>query len=292
MNLLKTINEVIKKESHDIETRNEIKKCETINRKANINALGQIQFRTISASGNVGTSVNVPMTQQRPKNLIEELNIKYLKELGSNFVYPLINGNISQWVNELEDATINDVEFESLSLQPNRLVSYVEYSKDVVLNPSTDIANAIQEDLINSVFDKVQETMFNDIIDSANTISISGTDDIIDFEYSGSSNNISNGVYLISPLAAKKLKKMLNGNSPIYQNGMINGYKVIETPSLKDSNVIFGDFSKLLLAQWGSFDITIDDVTKANKGIIKLIINTYWNWGMIDNKAFIFGSVE
>ena len=70
------------------------------------------EVRTISASGNVGTSVNVPMTQQRPKNLIEELNIKYLKELGSNFVYPLINGNISQWVNELEDATINDVEFE------------------------------------------------------------------------------------------------------------------------------------------------------------------------------------
>ena len=292
MNLLKTINEVIRKETHDIETRKEQKKCAEINKRANINACGQLQIRTISASGNVGTQVNEPMTQQRPKNLIADLGVKYLPELASNFVYPILNGNESQWVGENEDGTENDVTFNSISLQPKRLVSYVEYSKDVILNPSTSVADAIQEDLINSIYDKVQYTMFNDIVDSAATISISGADDVIEFEYSASTKDINNGVYLVSPLAAKRLKKIKNGDTPIYQNGTLNGYKVIETSSLEDNIIIFGDFNKLLLAQWGTLDVTIDDVTKANKGIIRLIINSFWNWGKIDNNAFAFGSVE
>lgn len=292
MNILQSINQIIKKEPFNYETKNELKQCAQANKRAQINSIGQLQIRAISASGNAQTSVNKPMTQQRPKNLIEDLGIKYMGELSSNFVYPIIDGNASQWATEFEEASVNTTEFKSIALQPKRNVTYVEYSKDVILNPSTDVANAIQEDLLNAVFEKVQGTMFNDIVDTANTISISGCDDIIDFEYSASTQNISNSVYLVSPNAARALKKMKNGDTPIYLNGMINGCKVYETPSLTGNTIILGDFTKLLLAQWGSFDIVVDDVTMANKGIVRLIINSYWNWDKIDNNAFIFGKTE
>ena len=288
MNLINTINTLINKREFDTKTKQEIKQANEINKRANIVSIGQIQMRAISANGNAPTKVMQPMAQQRAKNLIEELGIKYLTELSANFSYPILDGTQSKWVEEMEEITESEATFNCLNLTPKRLGTYVEYSRDLVLNPSTNVAESIQEDLINSIYDKVQNTMFNDIFNSyTQPLQINTYNDIVDFEFNASQNKISNGVYIVSPNAAKALKLMKNGDTPIYTNGMINGNRVIETPSLEGNAVIFGDFSKMLLAQWGTIDITYDDVTKASKGIIRLIANSYWNWGAIDSNAFV-----
>ncbi len=288
MNILKTINAIINNEQLSKEARQEIAKSNEINKRANIVSIGQIQTRMVSAYGNAEKQVNQPMTQQRPKNLIEELGIKYLTELSANFTYPILDGTESKWIVENEDIEESDTELKSISLKPKRLGTYIDYSRDLVLNPSTNVSEAIQEDLINSIFEKVQNTMLNDIYDADNAQDITNYDDIVNLEYDASTKNINNGLYIVSPNAARTLKKMKNGDTPIYNNGMINGFRVIETASLQDNAIIYGDFTKLLLAQWGTLDITIDNVTKANKGIIRLIANSYWNWGIIDNNAFVF----
>lgn len=288
MNILKTINAIINNEQLSTEAKQEIAKSNEINKRANIVSIGQIQTRMISAEGNAEKQVNQPMTKQRPKNLIEELGIKYLTELSANFTYPILDGTESKWVTENENIEESDTELKSISLIPKRLGTYIDYSNDLVLNPNTNVCDAIQEDLINSIFEKVQNTMLNDIYDADNAQDITSYNDIVDLEYNASTKNINNGVYIVSPNAARALKKMKNGDTPIYNNGMINGYRVIETASLQDYAIIFGDFTKLLLAQWGTLDITLDNVTKANKGIIRLIANSYWNWGVIDANAFVF----
>lgn len=290
MNLLKTINEVVRKEDHDTATKREMQKAQDLNKRANIVNIGQIQFRAITSSGNVGTQVAQPLGQQRAANLIEELGVKYLDGLSANFVYPIMDGNTSYWVDETEQVTESNTSFNAISLQPKRLSTYVEYSRDIILNPSTNVAEAIQNDVINSIYEKVQDTLLNDVYDSANTTSISAYSDVVDFEYAA--KNINNPIYVVSPLAAKKLKTMKNGDTPIFQNGMIDGISVYITPSLSGERIILGDFSRLLLAQWGSLDVTIDDVTKAKNGIIRLIVNSYWNYGKIDDNAFVYGTTE
>lgn len=260
--------------------------------RAQITPIGQIQRRGVITAINhlVGKQVNRPQTEQRPQNLIEDLGVKYLTGLSSNFAYPLINGETSEWVAETEQGNVTNTVFEGLHLSPRRLLSYVEYSNEIVLNPNTDVAGAVEEDLINSVWDKVQTTMLNEIFDNTNATTMTDVDSIIAFELAASQQKINNGVYLVSPIAASKLKKVMNGNTPIYQNGMIHGFRVIETPSLEGEKVIFADFSKLLLGQWGGLDITCDNVTAQNRGVIRLIINSWWNWGKIDPNAFAFAT--
>ena len=73
---------------------------------------------------------------------------------------------------------------------------------------------------------------------------------------------------------------------------MINGYRMIETPSLSGEKIIFGDFSKLVIGQFGQTDFTIDSTTQAHNGIVRLIINTYWDWGVLDEDGLIFGTTE
>lgn len=287
--IINKVNEFITNRSFSKITERENEVARAISRRANINPIGQLQVRAIKASATTKTNILEFVPQQRAKNLFEELGVKYISEAQSNLKYPLLNGNESVWADEVENVEASNTTTTSIFLQPKRLVSICQYSRDVLNGTDTNVTEEIERDLINSVFEKVQTTMLNSIYtdESANTIAT--YDDIVNLMYQASTKKISNGIYVVSPLAAKALKKMKNGESPIYQNGNLNGYKVIETPSLEGNKLIFADFSKLLLVQWGAlFDITVNDRTKAKDGIVELIINSYWNWGKLDDNAFVF----
>ena len=288
--LFEKIQQVVnKKFSKDFEKENE--KVKDLFTRAQITPIGQIQHRSvITANGNVGTQIARPEGQQRAANLIDELGVKFISGLSSNFSYPRIDNNTSVWVNETEEENVNNATFEGVTLTPRRLLTYLEYSNELILNPNTDVAGAIEEDMIGSIWEKVQATMFNDIYTDATPTTLANYNDIVAFELAASQKKINGGVYVVSPTAASKLKKMMNGNTPVMVNGYMNGYRVIETPSLDGESIIFADWSKLLLGQWGALDITVDNVTKSPQGIVKLIINSYWDWGMIDPNGFVFAT--
>ena len=259
----------------------------------NFTSKNQIEKRaTITALNDlVGSKVNRPMPEQRPAILIEELGIKYIDNLVSNFVYPCINGQTSEWQNETAQGNVTNTSFASVKLTPRRLLSYCEYSRMVdVLNPDSEFAASVQEDLNNSVWDKVQSTMFNDIYDGTNASVITDYDDIVAFELAAGNKKINNGVYMVSPTAASKLKKVLNGQMPAYFNGMLNGFRVIETPFLTGEKIIFGDFTRLLLGQFNDFNAVVDDKTQMNRGAIAVTINSFWDWSIIDEDAFVFAT--
>lgn len=259
-----------------------------------INPLGQIQTRSITQAITAaedavsGWKRYGVQHEQRAWPLIDELGIKLITDCQVRVVYPLINGNNTQWVEEGQTIECSTT-FDGARLSPRRLVSVVDYSNEVVLSTNAGLETEIESDLIESIFDTVQETMFNDIYVAESATTLSNFDDIVAFELAASNKKISNGVYLVSPIAASKLKKMKNGQMPVMINGMINGYRVIETPSLSGEKIIFGDFTKLLLCQFGiGLDITYDNITKIP--IIELVINSYWDWDKLDENAFVYGT--
>ena len=259
-----------------------------------INPLGQIQTRSITGllldeANDAAAWKRIGVQhEQRAWPLIDELGIKLISDCQVRVVYPLINGNNTQWVEEGQTIECSTT-FDGARLSPRRLVSVVDYSNEVVLSTNAGLETEIESDLIESIFDTVQETMFNDIYVAESATTLSNFDDIVAFELAASQKKISNGVYLVSPIAASKLKKMKNGQMPVMINGMINGFKVIETPSLSGEKIIFGDFTKLLLCQFGiGLDITYDNITKIP--IIELVINSYWDWDKLDENAFVYGT--
>lgn len=258
--------------------------------------MGSIQTRSITgimldvANDAAKWKTYGPQHQQRSWQLIDELGVKFLTDLRHNVKYPSIDNQNSVW--RVDGQTVEPTTtLNDLALTPRELLSIVDYSNEVVLSTDAGIDKEIESDLIESIFEKVQDTMFNDIYDAESATTLSDFDDIVAFELAASNKKISNGVYLVSPTAASKLKKMKNGQMPVMINGMINGFRVIETPSLSGEKVIFGDFTKLLLGQFGlGLDVTVDNVTKQSEGIIRLIINSYWDWGKLDANAFVYAT--
>ena len=52
---------------------------------------------------------------------------------------------------------------------------------------------------------------------------------------------------------------------------------------------IFGDFSNVVLANWGGVEIILDPYVRAEYGQVRIIINSYWDVKLKQPKAFAFG---
>lgn len=286
--LLEAINTVVNKKTYP-----NVKEAIDAFKRGGIVPTGQVQLRSTILTGEYpGKQVNRPLVQQRPERLVELLGVKYLSELSANFEYPVINGNTSQWVEETGGEDISDISYLGVAVSPKRMLSYVEYGVELVLNPYTDVGGSIQEDVINSIWELVEGSMFKDIYVGEGASTLSTYQNILDLEKEGGTKKIKNPVYLVSPTAASKLRLVLNQGYPIYRDTTINGRPVIETPYLDGEKVIYGDFSRLMLCNWGGIDVTIDNVTKQHLGVIRLIINSYWNWSKLDGESFLFGTTE
>ena len=177
-NLLEAVNTVVKRKTY-----HNVKEAIDAFKRAQIVPTGDIQLRSTILTGNYpGKQVNQPLLQQRPKRLVDLLGVKYISELSANFSYPAINENNSQWVEETEEGDLSSINLLSFVLQPKRALSYIEMSNEAVLNPNVNVEGAVQEDLVASIWELVESTMFNDIYVEEGASTLSSFQDLVDLE--------------------------------------------------------------------------------------------------------------
>ena len=71
-------------------------------------------------------------------------------------------------------------------------------------------------------------------------------------------------------------------------------YPIFATNDMPEINgeqgIAFGDFSELIIGQWGDLDITIDPYTKATEGEVRLIVNAWFDAIVRRDNAIVVGS--
>jgi HK97 family phage major capsid protein len=113
-----------------------------------------------------------------------------------------------------------------------------------------------------------------------------------------------NGVaYLTNPLVKAKLQTTARQSSGVEGNFIwpsggtdLNGYNV-QTTTLVPSNLskgssstlsamIFGDFSKMAIANWGGMELTVDPYSGATAGLTNVVLNAYLDVNLLNPTAF------
>ena len=232
-------------------------------------------------------------------NIFESLGATKIEGLVANINYPYITKDNVQFKAVGYDP--QGIEFGNVELTPKRIVAQCKYTVDLINSTNTDIQNAFVTDLLGSIeqaFEKAllcdtQETadlprgLFNDIPPT----NITSYKDIVEMEYQATTKDMANLTYLCSSKAAKALKMMTNGSVPVYQNGAINGIRVIETNNVQEGYLCLLDASKLVVGDWGMCDIVIDKVTHISEGYIELTINTFKNGCLKNPQQIVVGKV-
>lgn len=301
-----------------------ISRGKALNASAGLATSGDIQIATESrAAFTVGTDHNDMVATDiqnildplRAKNVLVQAGAKFLTGLRGDIQYPILSGANVGWLAETASASDGAGTISAVSIQPKRLSAYVDISKQFLAQDSADCEAAILRDIVNAVNDKLEATVLGKESDDPAHFSlfynqtptaISNYAGLCNLEASVENANIFGKMsYLVSPGAKAALRGMAKSSKVtqlVLEGGDIDGTPVYSstnvgkgvgsgTPFVQSGNLIYGDFTNLVIGQWGGLDLTIDTVTQAVAGKVRVIINAFFGVGVLRPQAFAFGLV-
>ena len=272
----------------------------TAMRNAGISTSGQIQLsaekRTLSvatADGVVVTEIENILAPLRDNSVLISAGAKYLTNLNGNVKLPVMGkGNVT-WEGETASAKDFGTTITAKELKPKRLTAFVDVSKQFLIQNSADAEATLRADIVNAIGEKLQQTILGAeagtetqpagifAVDTTAVTSVTAFKDVCDLEAKVDDSNAgANRCYLVSNKAKAGLRNMAKSAKStelVMQNGEIDGTKVYATSSIADKYLAYGDFSNLVIGQWGGIDLIVDQYTVAKEGCVRLVINCYFD---------------
>lgn len=284
-------------------------------RAAGLNTVGQIYIPTMETRAAVSVAsegVDVVATDLydiieplRAKNVLVQAGAKFYTGLTNNAQIPVMTGSNVNWAGETAAATDGNVLFNNVTLTPKRLTAYVDISKMLLAQDSIGVENAIRQDLINAINSKLESTILGKGAKSATTpagifngktpTKVTDFEGLVGLEAKVEEANILGGVsYIASPSARASFRNMMKGSRGTaqlaYVDGTLDGTPVYSTSNVEAKTFVVGDFSNLAIGSWGGLDIVVDNYTQAVNGMIRLVVNAYFDAALIRPEAFQFGT--
>ena len=300
--LVKAINDVVNNRNINEDALNVIEMGATEMRKSGLSYSGQIQLpveergdavaATVATDGKeiVATDKLNILSPLMGKSILAEAGATFLTGLVGNISIPNYTGSTCGWKGELEAADNGKGTFGSVELSPKRLTAYIDISKQFLTQDSVGAEEMLRADIVNSLVAKLEQTIFGDaagdttkpagIFNGAQVVAPS-YQGVCDAEaavtdYSGEKR------FVMSPTAKSAFKQAtISGTKSdlrlLLEDGEVDGYPVSDSSNVVAGGYAFGDFSELVVAQWGGIDIVVDPYTLATKNAIRLVINAYFD---------------
>ncbi|MCA0387599.1 MAG: phage major capsid protein [Bacteroidetes bacterium] len=252
---------------------------------------------TVNANEYLGYAFN--------QTLGAQIGVRYLPGLTSNLTVPKVTSAAAfSWVGETGEIALSNVSGSQVTLSPKRGGSSTSYSLQLLKQSTPTLNQWLMENINSAVAVGMDNAIFNGSGNSnqptgvlnAGITSISGSS----FSYATAlsfpstvavANRLGGNLYFVAnPTTAATLKARAKETGyPTYvlsEDGMMAGYKVFESNQIGSSTVIFGDFSKVLVGQFGGVEMVIDEYTQARSGLVVLTTQVLMDVATLDTNAF------
>lgn len=241
----------------------------------------------------------------RAKNVLVEAGAKFISGIKNNVQIPLMGAVSVNWANETEAATDGSATFTKKVLTPKRITAKYPISLELLAQDTLDVESAVREDIIKAVNAKVEETLLGSALGDTSKPAglfngktpdkIKSFGDLVALEAKVDDANVDGECkYVMSNKAKADFRVMSKGTKStqlVMEQGEIDGTQVLATSHVKDQNVIYGDFSNLVIATWDN--ITIDvvrDVASVGNGNVTIVVNAFVDAALIRDNALVYGT--
>lgn len=300
--LIKAINDVVNNRNINEDALNVIEMGATEMRKSGLSYSGQIQLpveergdavaATVATDGKeiVATDKLNILSPLKGKSILAEAGATFLTGLVGNISIPNYTGSTCGWKGELEAADNGKGTFGSVELSPKRLTAYIDISKQFLTQDSVGAEEMLRADIVNSLVAKLEQTIFGDAAgDNTKPAGIFNSAEVVAPSYQGVceaeaavTDYSGEKRFVMSPTAKSAFKQAtISGTKSdlrlLLEDGEVDGYPVSDSSNVVAGGYAFGDFSELVVAQWGGIDIVVDPYTLATKNAIRLVINAYFD---------------
>lgn len=241
------------------------------------------------------------------RNVLVNAGAKYMTGLVGDVQVPVMTGVAATWEGETAETAEKNGSFTQVKLSPKRLSVRVPVSLQLLAQDGAGVENAIREDIINAVNQKLEATILGagagdanqpaGLFNGASKNAIADFGDIADLEATVEAAKIDgNCKYIVSPKAKAALRATIKGTNAtgmVFENNAIDGVEALSTGHVAAGDLVYGDFSQLLIGAWG--DVTLDvvrDSAYLSKGQVCIIVNAYFDAKPARKEAFAFGTVN
>ena len=218
----------------------------------------------------------------RNRTTVGQLGATMLSGLQGNVTIPKQTGaNTAYWLtNEATAITEGNATFGQLALSPKHVGSYQEISRQLLMQSSPSVDMLVMNDLARVVAIAIDLAALEGtgaagqptgISATAGIGSVSGTTlsfaGIQEFQadVAGSNALATNSAYVTTPAVAALLAsraRFSNTDTPLWEgnllDGRVNGYRGVATAQLTAASMIFGDFSQVVIGDWGQLEIALN----------------------------------
>ena len=311
-------------EEEDDEKEKDTEKNNKRNKMKKINLLKEIreaqngqvikvnaETRAMQVTGDAGVHDEVVETEIQgileplyAESVLSKLGAKWYTGLKHGDVQlPIMSAGNCYWEGETDEAGATGNSFTTVKLQPKRLSAYCDISKMLIANDTIGIEQAVIRDINKALMDKLEKTLFGNAAGTAtqpagllynvNATSINTYKDLADFEADVQEDNVNGPLkYVLSPKSRAAFRTTIKGTNNtgmIMEGDTVDGTPAYTTNYLAQNKLIYGNFEGLLIGSWADVELTIDNVTQATKGCVRIIINAYFDWAKARDVYFAIG---
>ena len=313
--LLKAINDVANNRQLDERAQEVVTAGIAEMRKAGQSYSGQIVLpieergdikATVATAGqeNVAEDKLGILEPLRASLVLAQAGASYMTGLVGNVSIPVYSGSNVGWAGEVDAASNGGGTFSEVNLEPKRLTAYIDVSKQFLIQDSNSAEEMLKRDIVSAISNKLEATILGTAAGSAtqpagllngvtaDTAAVTYTD-FVNMEATLEKANVRGDIkFIVSPSAKAVLKTTAVGGTKsdfnmIMKDGEVNGYPVLCTSAVADKGIVYGNFSDLVIGQWGGIDLTVDPYTQAAKGKVRLVINAYFDAKPRRAEAFV-----
>ena len=219
---------------------------------------------------------------------------------------PLMSKNTVKWEGETDEADATGNTFTAIKLSPKRLSAYIDISKQLLYQDTIGVENAIRRDLVRALQDKIEATLFGNeagtteqpagLFYGKTPVAVANFADVCDFEATVENDNVFGSMqYVMNPKAKAKFRSMIKGTNNsgfVYEAGEMDGTPTHVTTNVAENKFVYGDFTNVVVGIWNDLDLTIDTITQATKGCVRLVINAYVDFKAARNVGLAFGTTQ
>lgn len=307
-NLNKNKNTSIRKMEKRFSLVKELRSAMETGKSIDLNALNKRAY-TVADNGDaiVETEIFDIMKPLYDKNVLVAAGAKYMTGLVGDVQVPVMSGVAATWEGETTETAEKGGEFTQVKLSPKRLSVRVPVSLQLLAQDGIGVENAIREDIINAVNQKLEATVLGagagdtntpaGLFNGATKETIADFGDIADLEATVEEAKVYGDCkYIVSPKAKAKLRAMIkgtNGTGMVMENNAIDGVDALSTGHVAAGELAYGDFSQLVIGAWDNVQLdVVRDSAYLAKGQVCIIVNAYFDAKVARKEAFAFGTIN
>lgn len=281
-----------------------------VNQRADLKA-------TVDAAGGYTVATELPGFIDTLKNNMASLRAgaSLWTGLEGDISIPKASGNsTAYWRSEGGLATQSDPTFTAVTMSPNRLTAYTEYTQQLLKQSSIDIERFVRENLYYSIANALETAVYegtgssnqptgileasvNDATHGSTNPTAASWANIVNMESMVAVDNALTAkmAYVMKSTAAAALKttekasntaQFIWGQDPLL-GGVVNGYPALVTNVFTDDTVIFGNFSELIIGKWGSgLDLLVNPYSLDTYATIRVVVAGYYDLAIKHAESF------